>query len=125
MTEPELIEKIAEEGVHLYNFPNLWKRLNKSEKDYWRHWAKTRILPIIEKVGYIKLSEDQRLPSCIVQELCEAYRKGWESLPVNKSIPGDIDLDVRGEAGLSEVGKLIDNKYAKAGWQKVEVKNGS
>ncbi len=29
MTDEELIEKIVEEGVKLYAFPNLWKRLNK------------------------------------------------------------------------------------------------
>ena len=52
MTEQELIERIAEEGVKLYNFPNLWHRLNKHEKDYWRHWARTTILILIKEAGW-------------------------------------------------------------------------
>ena len=48
-----MVEKIAEEGVRLYAFPNLWNRLTKTEKDGWREWAKNRIIPLLKKAGWI------------------------------------------------------------------------
>ena len=50
--EEKLIEMLAMEGVNLYNFPNLWERLRKGEKDNWRNWARDKILPHIKEAGW-------------------------------------------------------------------------
>ena len=50
--DEKLVNQIAEEGVKLYNFPNLWKRLTDKEKDNWRNWART-IRGLFIEAGWI------------------------------------------------------------------------
>lgn len=64
----------------------------------------------------LALIVERELPSCTLLELKEAYERGWDLVTDDKSVPADIDLEVRQWAGWSEIGKLLDVKYKEAGF---------
>ena len=135
MTEQELIERIAHEGVNLYAFPNLWKRLNKTEKGNWYSWAKGKILSLFKEAGYkspeevkdlldkkdIYFEEFRKETNKEFQTLLTKAREGYVKLATDQTLPEipEFAYDKLEERRLLKRGAINYSKLL-AGWRKVE-----
>ena len=94
--EVELVGKIAKEGATAYF--ELWERLSNEHKENWRQWVRNKILPLIEKAGYVKLTDiiawsEEPCPHSWGKYPNLGSKKGcqrcWEELPAGVGLKGE------------------------------------
>ncbi len=120
---PEEIEK--EEDSYAKESREIWARdisfsrkleLAHKLKSVFQRVAEAATNKVLKNKELALIDRERELPSCTLLELKEAYERGWDLVTDDKSVPADIDLEVRQWAGWSEIGKLLDVKYKEAGF---------